>query len=87
MTALELSRGNDPFLNVKLGRNDLRVLDLLSQVICMDVLLTFFVSVHGEQLELFLSDREVNQVNDLFQISIGNETRFLAENLENVQKV
>jgi hypothetical protein len=74
VSASKLPRRDDPLLDVELGRDNLSIFDLLSQLVRMDILLAFFVCVHAKQLELLVGDCEINQVDYLSQVGIGDET-------------
>ena len=74
MAALQLSRSNDPLLNVKLGGNNFRVFNLLAKIVSVDGFLVVFVSVHNKQVELTLADFKVNQFNDLAEVRVSDES-------------
>jgi hypothetical protein len=74
VSASKFPRCDDPLLDVELRRNNLSIFDLLSQLVCMDILLTLFVCVHAKQLKLLVGDCEINQVDYLSEVGIGDET-------------
>jgi len=87
VSASKLPWCNYPLLDVKLGRDNLRIFDLLSQLVRMDILLAFFVCVHAKQLELLFGDCEINQVDYFSKVGIGDETWLFTENFKDVHQV